>query len=133
MNLNKLQQHITETQHLLVGFNRRFSQLSLLLKSHIGNGQMSMNYRINAGKIPGDSWIQDLEIGGGRIIGEVCHFIDYLTWLNGSLPVSVFAKALPDAENNNDTINMQISFANGSIGVVSYYANGTKEFAQRVY
>lgn len=113
-------------QQLMVGFNRRFSQLSILLKSNIGNGPMTMNYRINAGKIPGDSWIQDIAVGGGRIIGEVCHFIDYLTWLNGSLPVSVFAKALPDTENNNDTINMQISFANGSIGVVSYYANGPK-------
>jgi predicted dehydrogenase/threonine dehydrogenase-like Zn-dependent dehydrogenase len=113
-------------QQILVGFNRRFSQLSVMLKSHIGNGPMSMNYRINAGKIPGDSWIQDIEIGGGRIIGEVCHFIDYLTWLNGSLPISVFATALPDAENNNDTINIQLSFSNGSIGAVSYYANGPK-------
>jgi predicted dehydrogenase/threonine dehydrogenase-like Zn-dependent dehydrogenase len=113
-------------QHLLVGFNRRFSQLSVLLKSSIGDGSMTMNYRINAGKIPGSSWIQDMEVGGGRIIGEVCHFIDYLTWLNGSLPISIFAKALPDSENYNDTINIQISFANGSIGVVSYYANGPK-------
>ena len=113
-------------QQLMVGFNRRFSQLSILLKSHIGNGPMTMNYRINAGKIPGDSWIHDIAVGGGRIIGEVCHFIDYLTWLNGSLPVSVFAKSLPDTENNNDTINMQILFANGSIGVISYYANGPK-------
>ena len=87
---------------------------------------MTINYRINAGKIPGDTWIQDMEIGGGRIIGEVCHFIDYLTWLSGSLPVSVFAAALPDAEKNNDTLNIQLSFANGSLGVVSYYANGPK-------
>ena len=56
---------------------------------------MSMIYRINAGVIPGDSWIQDMETGGGRIIGEGCHFIDYLTWMNGSLPVKVFASALP--------------------------------------
>jgi predicted dehydrogenase len=113
-------------QQLLVGFNRRFSKLSVLLKERIGEGPMSMNYRINAGKIPGDSWIQDMEIGGGRIIGEVCHFIDYLTWLNGSLPISIFANSLPDAENNNDTLNIQISFRNGSIGVVSYFANGPK-------
>jgi predicted dehydrogenase len=113
-------------QHLLVGFNRRFSSLSVLLKKQIGNGMMAMNYRINAGKIPGDSWIQDMEVGGGRIIGEVCHFIDYLTWLNGSLPTSVFANALPDAENNNDTVNIQLSFENGSIGSISYYANGPK-------
>jgi len=113
-------------QHLLVGFNRRFSQLSIQLKDKIGKGPMSMNYRINAGNIPNDSWIQDIEIGGGRIIGEVCHFIDYLTWMNGSLPIGVFANALPDAENNNDTLNIQLTFANGSIGVVSYYANGPK-------
>jgi predicted dehydrogenase len=109
-----------------VGFNRRFSRLSVLLKEKIGEGPMSMNYRINAGKVPGDSWIQDMEMGGGRIIGEVCHFIDYLTWLNGSLPIMVFAQALPDANKNSDTLNVQISFENGSIGVVSYYANGPK-------
>jgi predicted dehydrogenase len=116
----------TGEQNLLVGFNRRFSQLSIQLKDQIGKGPMSMNYRINAGKIPNDSWIQDIEIGGGRIVGEVCHFIDYLTWMNGSLPVAVFANALPDVENNNDTLNIQLTFANGSIGVVSYYANGPK-------
>lgn len=113
-------------QHLLVGFNRRFSQLSIQLKEKMGKGPMSMNYRINAGYIPNDSWFQDIEIGGGRIIGEVCHFIDYLTWMNGSLPIGVFANALPDAENNNDTLSIQLTFANGSIGVVSYYANGPK-------
>jgi len=124
--LEKISNGYNGEQHLLVGFNRRFSSLSTLLKDQIGNGPMSMNYRINAGKIPNDSWIQDMEVGGGRIIGEVCHFIDYLTWLNGSLPISVFATALPDAENNNDTLNIQLTFANGSIGVVSYYANGPK-------
>ncbi len=117
-------------QHLLVGFNRRFSQLSIQLKEKMGKGPMSMNYRINAGNIPNDSWIQDMELGGGRIIGEVCHFIDYLTWMNGSLPIGVFANALPDAENNNDTLSIQLTFANGSIGVVSYYANGPKSLSK---
>lgn len=85
-----------------------------------------MIYRINAGNIPADSWIQDMDLGGGRIIGEACHFIDYLTWLNGSLPVRVFASSLPDPENNNDTVNIQLTFANGSTGIVAYYANGPK-------
>lgn len=111
---------------LLIGFNRRFSALSTQLKKQMGNGPMSMIYRINAGHIPGDTWIQDMEIGGGRIIGEACHFIDYLTWLNGSLPVSVYASALPDAGGYNDTVNITITFANGSTGVVAYYANGPK-------
>jgi predicted dehydrogenase/threonine dehydrogenase-like Zn-dependent dehydrogenase len=111
---------------LLIGFNRRFSSLSTALKKQMGSGSMSMIYRINAGHIPGDTWIQDMEIGGGRIIGEACHFIDYLTWLNGSLPVSVYATALPDAGGHNDTVNINITFANGSTGVVAYYANGPK-------
>lgn len=111
---------------LMVGFNRRFSALSTQLKKQIGSGPMSMIYRVNAGHIPGDTWIQDMEIGGGRIIGEACHFIDYLTWLNGSLPVSVYATALPDAGSHNDTVNITLNFANGSTGVVAYYANGPK-------
>jgi polar amino acid transport system substrate-binding protein len=111
---------------IMVGFNRRFSSLSTSLKKQMGSGPMSMIYRVNAGHIPGDTWIQDMEIGGGRIIGEACHFIDYLTWLNGSLPVSVYATALPDAGGHNDTVNINITFANGSTGVVAYYANGPK-------
>ena len=116
--------------NLMVGFNRRFSQLSTILKKKIGDGPMSMIYRINAGEIPKDTWIQDLEVGGGRIIGEACHFIDYLTWLNGSLPVSVYATALPDPHGLNDTVNINISFENGSTGVVAYYANGSKQLAK---
>jgi predicted dehydrogenase/threonine dehydrogenase-like Zn-dependent dehydrogenase len=115
-----------QSSQLLVGFNRRFSSLSEILKEQVGNGPMAMLYRVNAGKIPGDTWIQDMEIGGGRIIGEACHFIDYLTWLNGSLPLSVFATVLPDSENTNDTVNINITFANGSTGIVAYYANGPK-------
>lgn len=113
-------------RHVMVGFNRRFSSLSVALKKRMGSGPMSMVYRVNAGFIPGESWMQDGEIGGGRIVGEACHFIDYLTWLNGSLPVSVYASALPDAGNHNDTVNIHLSFANGSTGVVAYYSNGPK-------
>jgi len=117
---------VTPGKQLCVGFNRRFSPLSDFLRKHIGTGPMTMIYRVNAGKIPADTWIQDVELGGGRIIGEACHFIDYLTWLNGSLPVSVYATALPDPEAKNDTVNINISFENGSTGVVAYYANGPK-------
>lgn len=116
----------TSKTQLMVGFNRRFSSLSTLLKKQIGSGPMSMIYRINAGHIPSDTWIQDMEIGGGRIIGEACHFVDYLTWLNGSLPISVYASALPHASGHNDTVNINITFENGSTGVVAYYANGPK-------
>ena len=115
---------------VMVGFNRRFSPLTTKLKKVIGNNPMTMLYRINAGAIPGDNWIQDLEIGGGRVLGEVCHFIDYLTYLNGSLPVKVSATALPDANNLNDTLNILIQFENGSAGVVAYYANGSKSLSK---
>ncbi|MFT5848354.1 bi-domain-containing oxidoreductase, partial [Psychroserpens sp.] len=115
---------------VMVGFNRRFSPLTTKLKKAIGDHPMTMIYRINAGAIPGDNWIQDLEIGGGRVLGEVCHFIDYLTFLNGSLPIKVSATALPDANQLNDTLNILIQFENGSSGVVGYYANGSKSMTK---
>lgn len=115
---------------LMVGFNRRFSPLTLKLKNFLGNNSMTMLYRINAGSIDKDSWIQDLEIGGGRIIGEVCHFIDYLTYLNGSVPINVSALALEDVFQLNDSVNILIQFENGSSGVVAYYANGCKSMTK---
>jgi polar amino acid transport system substrate-binding protein len=111
---------------LMVGYNRRFSPLSKKIKNKFGSGPMAMIYRVNAGNIPIDSWIQDPDIGGGRIIGEVCHFIDYLIYINGSLPLSVHAYALSDPNNLNDTLNISLNYANGSIGSISYFANGDK-------
>lgn len=115
---------------VMVGFNRRFSPLTSKLKKALGDNPMTMMYRINAGAIPADNWIQDLEIGGGRVLGEVCHFIDYLTFLNGSLPTKVSATALPDAHQLNDTLNILIQFENGSTGVIGYYANGSKSMTK---
>ena len=115
---------------VMIGFNRRFSPLTQKIKNVVGSGPMSMIYRINAGAIPKDTWIQDMEVGGGRILGEACHFIDYLTYLNGSLPTKVSAQVLTDAENLNDTVNIMIQFKNGSTGVVCYYANGAKSLAK---
>ncbi len=115
---------------LMLGYNRRFSPLTKILKDRLGSGPMSMIYRINAGAIAADSWIQDKETGGGRIIGEVCHFIDYLTFLNSSLPISVYAAAMRDALGLNDTINITLSFENGSTGTISYFANGAKSLSK---
>ena len=128
--IDTVYKNMQEPRNLMIGFNRRFSPLSAILKKKIGEGTMSMIYRVNAGNIPADTWIQDKEIGGGRIIGEACHFIDYLTWLNGSLPDGVFASAMPDPNGLNDTVNINITFENGSTGVVAYYANGSKELAK---
>ena len=112
---------------LMIGFNRRFSPLVKTLKKKLGTGPMSMVYRINAGAIPKESWIQDPDIGGGRILGEVCHFIDLLTYINGSLPVRVSGMAVPDPNGFNDTVVVSLQFENGSVGTVSYFANGSKE------
>ena len=111
---------------LMVGYNRRFSPLSKLLKEKVGVGPKAMIYRVNAGYIPPDSWIQDQDFGGGRIIGEVCHFVDFLTFMNGSLPVSVYAAAMKDTYNQNDTLTVSLSYKNGSIASISYFANGDK-------
>jgi len=115
---------------VMIGFNRRFSPLTQKLKKVLGNNPMTMIYRINAGAIPKDNWIQDMEIGGGRIHGEVCHFVDYLTYINGSLPVKVSATAIPDANQLNDTINILLQFENGSSGVIAYYSNGSKSLTK---
>jgi predicted dehydrogenase/threonine dehydrogenase-like Zn-dependent dehydrogenase len=117
-----------EQRAFMIGFNRRFSPLAQLVKEKIGTGPMSMIYRINAGPLPPDSWIQDQGIGGGRILGEVCHFVDFLTFMNGSLPSSVYATALSDPAGREDSVNISLDFENGSIGTLSYFSNGSKAF-----
>jgi predicted dehydrogenase len=111
---------------LFVGYNRRFSPFAQMIKDSLGSGPMAMTYRVNAGAIPKESWIQDADFGGGRVIGEVCHFVDFLTFLNGSLPVSAHAHVLNDPHHLNDTLTVSLTYANGSIGTISYFANGDK-------
>lgn len=112
---------------LMAGFNRRFSELVRTAKRALGSGgPMSMVYRINAGQISSSHWIQDPAVGGGRIIGEACHFIDLMTFFCGSLPVRVFASAMQNPLHSPDVVAATIEFANGSIGSLSYYANGSK-------
>ena len=114
---------------LTVGFNRRFAPLIRNLKSQISKRvePLHAHYRVNAGFIPANHWTQDPAIGGGRIIGEACHFIDVLTFLVGEAPVSVMAHALPNnGKYSEDNVSMAFTFADGSIGVVDYLANGDK-------
>lgn len=115
---------------LMVGFNRRFSPLAKIIREKLGTGTMSMIYRINAGPIPTDSWVQDREVGGGRILSEVCHFVDYLTYSNGSLPTSVYAVAIDDPHHNYDTLTVSLGYENGSIGSIQYFSNGSKSLAK---
>jgi predicted dehydrogenase len=109
-----------------VGFNRRFSPMIEKIKKNL-SGQVSINYRINAGIIPKEVWIQDRNIGGGRIIGEVCHFIDTCSYLIGSDVVSVFATTLQKSDQSipdEDNVNIILNYANGSTATISYYAYG---------
>jgi predicted dehydrogenase len=110
----------------MVGYNRRFSPLVRKIKDKVGAGPMAMIYRVNAGAIPRDSWIQDPEMGGGRIIGEICHFVDTLNYLTGSIPESLYAASMPDPHNLNDTFQVSLKYADGSLGTIAYLANGDR-------
>ncbi|MEW6400475.1 MAG: bi-domain-containing oxidoreductase [Chloroflexota bacterium] len=114
---------------LLTGFNRRFSSLANSLNSLLSDFHEPkyIHYRVNAGYLPLNHWTQDPEIGGGRIIGEGCHFIDFITFLVGAAPASVNAYALPNnGKYRDDNVSMTFTFPDGSIGVVDYLANGDK-------
>jgi predicted dehydrogenase len=124
---------VSSGQLLMVGFNRRFSPLAGQLAAFFSRRTepLYVHYRVNAGYIPLSHWTHDPILGGGRIIGEGCHFVDLVTFLTGSAPVSVRAEALPDrGKYRQDNVSMTFSFADGSIGVVDYLANGDKSFAK---
>ena len=116
---------------LTVGFNRRFSPFSQDLKAQLGDapGPVSVIATMNAGFVPADSWIHDPVQGGGRIIGEACHLIDLITFFTGSLVESVVMNALgPHAPANTDNASILLRYANGSQGVINYFANGSKAY-----
>lgn len=116
---------------LMVGYNRRFAPMAFQLKTFLANVHepLVMHYRVNAGYIPSDHWVQDPEQGGGRIIGEVCHFVDFLTFLTGTLPKRVDARALPgDGRYHDDNVVITLEFADGSLGTITYVANGDVAF-----
>lgn len=113
---------------LMVGFNRRFAPQVQKIKSLLKgvSGPKAMVITVNAGAIPVDHWTQDLEIGGGRIIGEACHFIDLLRFLAG-VPIASYQR-VPMGTKTQDTVTLQLTFVDGSIGTVHYFANGPKSF-----
>lgn len=132
--LKEIEENLFETQSLLmVGFNRRFAPLSLKLKEFLNRSQepKHIHYRVNAGFLPDNHWLHDLLEGGGRIIGEGCHFIDYLTFLTGSLIQSVTAFGLPDqGKYHEDNVTIVLRFEDGSVGTVDYLANGDKSVSK---
>jgi polar amino acid transport system substrate-binding protein len=117
---------------LTVGYNRRFSSHSRALREAFADrqGPLAIHYSVAAGPPPPGSWITDPEVGGGRVIGEVCHFVDLCSFLVGSTPVSVFARALGRDPQRDDSVVATLGFADGSTAGIEYLAQASPELAK---
>jgi predicted dehydrogenase/threonine dehydrogenase-like Zn-dependent dehydrogenase len=116
---------------LTVGFNRRFSPHIEKIKRLVGDSQMNVIATMNAGFIPANVWVHDMKTGGGRIIGEACHYIDLISFLTGSKVKAVCMNAMGTApEENTDNASILLRYENGSSGVINYFANGSKAYAK---
>lgn len=114
-----------------VGFNRRFAPLALELKKRLSPAPMNIIATMNAGFIPPEVWVHDLKAGGGRIIGEACHFIDLCTYFTGSKVVEVCMNAMgQDAQANTDNASILLKYENGSNAVINYFSNGSKTYSK---
>jgi len=141
MNYEELEQvkkvYFEGNGKLMVGFNRRFSPVAAKIKAEFSNNgePKVINIRINAGFIPKDHWTQNPTLGGGRIIGEMCHFIDLMQYFSDSNPVKVYAATIK-TENSNltseDNISITVSFEDGSIGNLLYLGNGDKSLPKEL-
>ena len=125
----------TSAGKLMVGFNRRFSPLAQRAKEFFAGRDtpLSILYRVNAGRIPKEHWAQNAEEGGGRIVAEVCHFIDLMQYLTGAPPVFVFAEAMSAKSIkivDADSVFITFRFADGSNGAVAYLSEGDKGLAK---
>ena len=118
---------------LMLGFNRRFAPMAVQLHAFVRQiGEpLALQYRVNAGYLPPDHWTNDPEQGGGRLIGEACHFIDFLTFLNGAPPIEVHTRTLANSGRYaDDNFVIAVQFANGSQGTITYVANGDRSYSK---
>ena len=120
----------TGTHLLMVGFNRRFAPLLIDLQQYLQRftGPKAFVYTCNAGAIPADHWTQDPALGGGRLLGEACHFVDLLRHLAANPIEDLQLLSAVDSKPCPDTFSLQLRFVDGSIGTVHYFANGSKAF-----
>lgn len=126
-----LKAHDASKGTLTVGYNRRFAPLATKMKSLLGDGPMNVIATMNAGEIPPEVWVHDMTIGGGRIIGEACHYIDLCSFLTGSEIVAVCTNAMgTHPAENTDNASILLKYANGSTAVISYFANGSKAYSK---
>jgi predicted dehydrogenase/NADPH:quinone reductase-like Zn-dependent oxidoreductase len=125
-------------RQLLVGFNRRFSPHAEKIRSLVASrsSPVCMIWIVNAGSIPADVWVHDKSVGGGRIIGEGCHWLDFMRYVVGKPIVSVVAVMIgdaPGAEIRDDKMSVTVAFADGSIGTLHYFANGHKSYPKETF
>ena len=116
-----------------VGFNRRFAPLAIKMKKLLGSDDSPINViaTMNAGAIPADLWVHDMEIGGGRILGEACHYIDLCSYLTGSQVIAVCMNAMgTNPEENTDNASILLKYENGSNAVINYFSNGSKAYSK---
>ena len=135
LNQSDLEQVIQAYQQgdktLTVGFNRRFSPHSIKVKSLVGESPINVIATMNAGNIPANVWVHDMQVGGGRIIGEACHFIDLITYFTGSKVIAVCMNAMGiNPEENTDNASILLKYENGSTGVINYFSNGSKSYSK---
>ncbi|WP_136799811.1 bi-domain-containing oxidoreductase [Desulfosediminicola ganghwensis] len=116
---------------LTIGFNRRFAPLAVKLKSVVGDGPKNIVATMNAGFIPPSAWVHDLTVGGGRIIGEACHYIDLCSYLADSEVSAVCMNAFgSDPQEDTDNASILLRYANGTNAVINYFANGSKSYSK---
>jgi len=120
-------------RQLMLGLNRRFAPMAVRMKQFVSqiNEPLMLNYRVNAGYIPADHWVNSPEQGGGRILGEVCHFIDFLSFLAGALPIEVQTRNVANpGQYSGENVVISLTFANGSQGTIIYIASGDKSYSK---
>lgn len=128
-----IEAHQANNVNVSVGFNRRFAPLAQQMKKALGNDTNPINIiaTMNAGFIPKDVWVHDMEVGGGRIIGEACHYIDLCSYLTGSKVIAVCMNAMGlNPEENTDNASILLKYENGSNAVINYFANGSKSYSK---
>mgnify|MGYP001223214959 CR=1 FL=1 len=115
---------------IMVGFNRRFSPLKVKMKKELDllPAEKAFIYTCNAGSLPSDNWNHSPRIGGGRLLGEACHFVDLIRFLVDSPILKLSCSFAIDSQSTKDVFTIQMSFENGSIGTIHYFSNGSKNF-----
>jgi len=137
LNIDELQKireaYTAGTGRLMVGFNRRFAPMVAQLKKQLNSSlPCSISYHINAGILPEGHWAHDPAAGGGRIIGEVCHFIDLCAFISGSHIKHVSAQIMKDAHGHDDTLSISLKMEDGSIAGITYFSNGNANASKEV-